>query len=135
MEPESERMVAELRQLLGADETIQRKSREILGLCLGRSMLTAFAMTVTQAQNQETRLFAIVDRTVTSLCEDLHTRGLSLDRSTILINKYSSGVPVLHTEESLRKAGSALKTRMQTSIAKLDKASVQLNYFYSRLSC
>ncbi len=43
MEPESERMVAELRQFLGADEPLQRKSREILGLCLGRSMLTAFA--------------------------------------------------------------------------------------------
>jgi hypothetical protein len=92
-------------------------------------------MTVTQAQNQETRLFAIVDRTVTSLCEDLATRGISLDRITITINKYSSGKAVMHTEESLRKAASALKARMQNSIAKLDKPSVQLNYFYSRLSC
>ena len=121
MEPESDRLVAELRQLLSTTETSKRKSREVLGLCLGRSLLTAFAMTVTQAQNQETRLFAIVDRTVKNLCADLHLRGISLDHVTITINKYSSGVAVPHTEESLRKASTALKARMQNHIAKLDK--------------
>ncbi len=106
-------MVAGFRLFLATSETAQRYSREILGLCLGRSLSTRYAMTVIQAHNLEARLFAIVERTVKTLCADLQKH--------IMINKYSSGVAVAHTEESLWKAGTGLQSRMQTAIARLDK--------------